>query len=77
MTSGGDSGPRPLHTPAVIGGLLVFGKGRFKGSFVQAAFLVLSAAATRTRVVATGFGPYPDILGLRQRVLPFKGLLAP
>jgi hypothetical protein len=61
----------------VIWRFFIFGNSRFKGSFAQAASLVFSAASTRTRIVATRLGAYPDTFGLRQGDLPFKGLLAP
>jgi carboxymethylenebutenolidase len=52
-------------------------KYRLVGSFAQAAFLVLSAAATRTRVVATRVGACLGTFGLRQRDFTFMRLPAP
>ncbi len=49
----------------------------YASRFTQAAFLVLSAAATRTRVVAARFGACRGNFGLRQRDLTFMGLPAP
>jgi hypothetical protein len=57
--------------------LFIFGNSRFKSLFAQAAFLVLSAAAAWTRIIATYFGAYSGILGLRRRDLLFKGLPTP
>jgi len=61
----------------VIWRFFIFGSSRFKGSFAQAASLVLSAAATWTRIVATCLGAYLGTFGLRQGDLPSKELPAP
>jgi hypothetical protein len=53
------------------------GGNRSKGSFAQAAFLVLPAAAARTRIVAACFGAYPGFLGLSQGDLLLEGLPSP
>ena len=53
------------------------GNSRFKDSFAQAAFLVLSAAATRTGVVAARLGNCPSSRSFCRRGLPFEGLTPP
>ena len=48
-----------------------------KGLFAEAALLVLSAAATGARIIATRAGACSGNLGLRRRNLLFTGLPAP